>query len=109
MDECINKLLNGDYPIKYFITSKTLRAEYADRSKIPHVCLADRIKERDPYMLINKNDRIPYVAINIDDKKILKDKINKNNILLNNSCNLKILILILLSIFYIINLKKLKK
>lgn len=85
MDECINKLLNGNYPIKYFITSKTLKATYADRSRIPHVCLADRITERDPGNAPNTNDRIPYVAIIIDDKKILSDKIKKNNILLENS------------------------
>ena len=95
MDECIDNLLNGKYHIKYFITSKTLKANYADRTKIPHVCLADRIELRDPGNAPNTNDRIQYVAIKIDDSKILKEKIEKNNILMNQSlelfksCNIK--------------------
>ena len=85
MDSCINKLLNGEYDTKYFITSKTLKTNYVNRSRIPHVCLADRMKERDPGNAPSSNDRIPYIAIIIDDKKILEKKIKKNTIYINNS------------------------
>ena len=37
-------MLNGEYPITDFITSKTLKNDYVDRSRIAHVALVDRMK-----------------------------------------------------------------
>jgi hypothetical protein len=41
-------MLNGEYPITDFITSKTLKSDYVDRNRIAHVALADRMSLRDP-------------------------------------------------------------
>ena len=41
-------MLNGEYHVNDFITSKTLKNNYKDRNRIAHVALADRMKLRDP-------------------------------------------------------------
>jgi len=57
----IEDLLSGKYPIEDFIVTKTLKANYKDRTKIAHVCLADKRAIRDPGNKPQLNDRIPYV------------------------------------------------
>lgn len=64
----LRKILSGEYPIDKFIITKTLKADYKDRSKIAHVALADKMAERDPGNKPQSNDRIPYVYI-VTDKK----------------------------------------
>ena len=59
----LKKILRGEYPIDKYIVSKTLRANYADRTRIVHAVLADRIGQRDPGNKPESNDRIPYVYI----------------------------------------------
>ena len=59
----LKKILRGEYPIDKYIVSKTLRANYADRTRIVHAVLADRIAQRDPGNKPDVNDRIPYVYI----------------------------------------------
>ena len=58
----ISDLLKGKYPLYNFITSKTLKSKYADRTRLAHVCLVDRMRKR----LGNApeiNERVQYVAI----------------------------------------------
>jgi DNA polymerase elongation subunit (family B) len=69
MKKSINDLLKGRFGINEFITSKTLRAEYVDRTRMAHVVLADRMAERDPGNAPQLNDRIPFVAIEVPVKK----------------------------------------
>lgn len=57
------KILNNGYAVDKYILSKTLRASYADRTRIVHAVLADRIGERNPGNKPQSNDRIQYVYI----------------------------------------------
>jgi hypothetical protein len=66
----LKKILRGEYPIDKYIVSKTLRSNYADRTRIVHAVLADRIGQRDPGNKPESNDRVPYVYI------ISKGKVN---------------------------------
>jgi DNA polymerase delta subunit 1 len=67
----ISDLLKGKYPLYNFVTSKTLKNDYKDRTRIAHVCLADRMRERDEGSAPQVNDRVPYVAIVVPEKKNL--------------------------------------
>jgi len=71
----IKSLLEGKYPITDFITSKTLKAKYANRETQSHVVLADRMKKRDPGNAPEVNERIPYVAIVTEKPKNKKLKL----------------------------------
>ena len=88
----IADLLKGKYPLYYFVTTKTLKSNYKDRTRIAHVCLADRMKERDPGNAPQVNERIPYVAIEVPSvkgKKLLQgDRIEHPNYVIEN--NLKV-------------------
>jgi hypothetical protein len=64
----LKKILSGKYPIEKFIVTKTLRGEYADRTRIVHAVLADRMAERDPGNKPQSNDRIPYVFVEVKGK-----------------------------------------
>ena len=86
--ESIVNLLKGKYPLYNFVTSKTLKANYKDRTRIAHVCLADRMKARDPGSAPQINERVPYAAIVVPEKKGLlqgdriehPDYITENNL-----------------------------
>ena len=60
--ECLKKMFNGEYNIKYFLTSKTLKMKesYADWTSQGHVVLADRIESRDPGNCPQSGDRISF-------------------------------------------------
>lgn len=63
LQNSLNDLVEGKYPIEDLVITKSLKAEYKDPEKIAHKILADRIKERDPGNAPNVNDRIPFVYI----------------------------------------------
>ncbi len=65
--DCMNRMFNGEYNIKYFLTSKTLKMKesYADWTKIAHVVLADRIAQRDPGNCPQSGDRIEFAAVEL--------------------------------------------
>lgn len=65
--DCMNKLFNNEYNIKYFLTSKTLKMKdsYADWTRIAHVVLADRIAKRDPGNCPQSGDRIEFAAVQL--------------------------------------------
>ena len=92
MKKAITDLLKGKFGIHEFITSKTLKASYVDRTKLAHVVLADRMAQRDPGNAPQLNDRIPFVAIETPVKKGIKvlqgEKIEHPEYILEN--NLKI-------------------
>ncbi len=56
-------LVEGKYGLQPLIISKSLRAEYADPSRIAHKALADRMAARDPGNAPASGDRIPFVYI----------------------------------------------
>jgi len=65
----LNDIMCGKYPMSDFIITKTLKANYADRTKHAHVVLADRMGLRDPGSKPQINERIPYVYVEIEEKK----------------------------------------
>ena len=69
MLEVIDRVVEGRVPIEDLVITKTLRAEYKDRSKIAHAVLAQRVGERDPGNAPQVNDRIPMVHIRVDEKR----------------------------------------
>ena len=56
-------LLAGKFPLSKLTITKSLRAEYADPTRIAHKVLAERIGERDPGNKPSTSDRIPFVYI----------------------------------------------
>tara|TARA_X000000950_G_C13911450_1_gene659114 strand:- start:885 stop:4652 length:3768 start_codon:yes stop_codon:yes gene_type:complete len=83
----IRKVCNGEYPLNYFIITKSLRADYKTPEKVVHKILADRMAERDPGNAPKSNDRIPYVFIEVSHKVSLQgekvehpDYIKENNL-----------------------------
>ena len=56
-------LVEGKFGLQPLIISKSLRAEYADPSRIAHKALADRMKARDPGNAPASGDRIPFVYV----------------------------------------------
>ncbi len=89
MRKSIKDLLDGKYPLEDFITTKTLKSNYANRDSIAHAVLADRMAKRDPGNKPQTNDRISFVTIETkgNTKKMLQgdriehpDYIRENNI-----------------------------
>jgi DNA polymerase elongation subunit (family B) len=61
----INDMIEGKYGLEYLTITKSLKAYYADPSRIAHKALADRIGERDPGNKPKPNDRLGFVYIDI--------------------------------------------
>jgi DNA polymerase elongation subunit (family B) len=68
LKETLVKIRNGEFPLSYFVISKSLRGYYKNPQGIAHKVLADRMAERDPGNKPKANDRIPYVYMIVDDK-----------------------------------------
>lgn len=69
------KVLEGKFPMSYFVISKTLRAEYANEQSIAHKVLANRMADRDPGSAPQSNDRVQYVYITNPSATLQGDKI----------------------------------
>ena len=69
--ECIQKMFEGKYDIKYFLQSRNLKSKesYKDWSKIAHVYLANELAKRDPGNVPQSGDRIEYAVIKVDNKE----------------------------------------
>jgi hypothetical protein len=63
--DCMRKMFNNEYNIKYFQTSKTLKMKesYSDWTKIAHCVLAERIALRNPGNSPQSGDRIEFAAV----------------------------------------------
>jgi DNA polymerase elongation subunit (family B) len=61
-DKCL-ELVDGKVSLGQLTVTKSLRADYADPSRIAHKALADRITKRDPGNAPAAGDRIGYVYI----------------------------------------------
>jgi DNA polymerase elongation subunit (family B) len=70
--DTLQSIITGKYNIDMFVIAKTLRSSYADRTRIVHAVLADRMAERDPGNKPESNDRIPYVFVETTSKKGVK-------------------------------------
>lgn len=72
LNETVQKILQGKFPMSYFIITKRLSAEYKDPERIVHKVLADRIAERTPGNKPQSNDRLPFVYIHTSHKPKLQ-------------------------------------
>ena len=78
---CLEKMFNGEYDIKYFLQSRTLKLKesYKDWKKIAHVYLAEKIAQRDPGNTPQSGDRIEFAVIKVpiptDGSKLLQGDI----------------------------------
>jgi len=70
----IDRLLNGEVPIKKLILSKNLRNDYAKPETIAHYQLVEKMKARDPNGAPKPGDRVPFVYFDIGDPKALSWK-----------------------------------
>ena len=68
----LNDLLDGKYPMKKFIITKSLRGWYANPQQIAHKVLADRMGERDPGNKPSTGSRIPFAYIQTKKKEKLQ-------------------------------------
>lgn len=62
MSSC-EELMQGKFGMKKLTITKSLRAEYANPTRIAHKVLADRIGVRDPGNKPSTSDRIPFVYV----------------------------------------------
>ena len=69
LNNSLEKLANGEYPLEELVVTKTLRGFYKNPQQIAHKVLADRMKKRDPGSAPQANDRVPYVYIQIKEEK----------------------------------------
>lgn len=64
--ESCMELVNGNVSLNQLTITKSLRADYADPTRIAHKALADRMAERDPGNAPSAGDRIGYIYIKPD-------------------------------------------
>lgn len=114
--KALKDILSGKYQIDKFIITKTLRGNaltreealkeslkpkeersYVDRTRSPHVVLADRMAERDPGNKPLSNDRIPFVYIMLNyEPELQGERVETPDYVLANNLKLDYL-------FYITN------
>jgi DNA polymerase elongation subunit (family B) len=75
VQQAARDLLAGKFPLTKLTITKSLRAEYADPTRIAHKVLADRIAERDPGNKPSTTDRIPFVYIHAPHATLQGDRI----------------------------------
>ena len=79
--KCLDDMFEGKYDSRYFLQSRTLKLKesYKNWQRIAHVCLADRISQRDAGYTPQSGDRIDYVVIKkdqpVDGTKLLQGDI----------------------------------
>lgn len=88
--QSLKDIITGKYKLDKYVVTKTLRTDYADRTRIVHAVLADRIAVRDPGNKPQSNDRIPYAYIEVKgvpklqgDRVETPDFITKHNLKLD--------------------------
>ena len=90
VDKLIEDIFKKKYDIKYFIQTKNLKSKssYKDWTKIAHICLANRIQERDPGNIIQSGTRLEFAYIKIKNKNkntLQGDMIETKDYILNNN------------------------
>ena len=71
LKESLSQIRNGEFSMRYFVITKSLRGYYKNPQSIAHKVLADRMAERDPGNKPKANDRIPYAYIDKGPDKLL--------------------------------------
>ncbi len=85
----LKKILAGKFDIDKFVITKTLKADYKDRTRIVHAILADRMGARDSGNKPMPNDRIPYAFIEVQREVELQgERVEHVNYILENKLKL---------------------
>ena len=84
VNECLQKLSNGEYSMKKLKITKSLRGFYKNPSQIAHKVLADRMTKRDPGNKPSAGTRIPYLYIVNKKAKLQGDRIETPEFILKN-------------------------
>lgn len=85
----IHDLLSGRYPLEKFIITRTLKAQYKNRTRIVHAVLADRIARRDPGNAFQSSDRVPYAYIEVAKEPELQgDRVEHPDYIIKNKLKL---------------------
>ena len=77
LQQTLQDIKSGQFPMSYFIITKSLRGYYKNPQGIAHKVLADRMRERDPGNYPKAGDRMPYAYIKVDDSPIKTGKFTK--------------------------------
>ncbi len=85
LHDCLNDLINENYPIDKLLVTKSLRGYYKNPNQIAHKVLAERIGLRESGNKPGAGDRISYVYFKNENKKALQgDKIETKEFILKN-------------------------
>jgi DNA polymerase elongation subunit (family B) len=86
LHDCLNDLINENYPIDKLLVTKSLRGYYKNPNQIAHKVLAERIGLRESGNKPGAGDRISYAYFKNENKKALQgDKIETKEFILKNN------------------------
>ena len=86
LHDCLNDLINENYPIDKLLVTKSLRGYYKNPNQIAHKVLAERIGLRESGNKPGAGDRISYAYFKNENKKVLQgDKIETKEFILKNN------------------------
>ena len=89
LNESLEKLIAGQYPIEKLLVTKSLRSYYKNPSQIAHKVLAERIGQRDSGNKPSSGDRMYYAYIVNANKKALQgEKIETPDFIAHNNLKL---------------------
>tara|TARA_Y100000992_G_scaffold131415_1_gene86673 strand:- start:10829 stop:14530 length:3702 start_codon:yes stop_codon:yes gene_type:complete len=84
--QCLQNVVDENYPIDKLIITKSLRSNYKNPNQIAHKVLADRIGEREPGNKPTAGDRIPFAYIKLNGKhKLQGERIETPKFIKENS------------------------
>ena len=85
----LDDLVNGKVELDNLVITKSLRADYADPTRIAHKVLANRMGDRDPGNMPQTNDRIKYAYISVKKQDCLQgERIEDPEFITKNSLKL---------------------
>ena len=89
LNESLEKLIKGEYPIEKLLVTKSLRSYYKNPNQIAHKVLAERIGLRDSGNKPGSGDRMYYAYIVNSNKKVLQgEKIETPDFIIHNKLKL---------------------
>ena len=88
MQNCLRKMIKGEYGMDKLVITKSLRSGYKNPKQIAHKVLADRMGRRDPGNKPRPGDRIAFAYFQNPNRKALQgDKIETPEYIKENKLN----------------------
>ena len=88
LNKSLQSLVDGEVSMDKLALTKSLRSDYKNPDQIAHKVLAERIGEREPGNKPKPGDRIKYVFIDNKNGKLLGDRIETPQYIINNKLKL---------------------